>query len=113
MHAAVLCQSPLVMGTSDEHPETDSERDSIREARLHDCLAKGDTVEALREAEAWTSWPLDDIGLWLLVEAYFRSQRPECIPILERMLRQRSERDELSVARMAEMIEVAKQWSAV
>ncbi len=54
----------------------------------------------------------DDIGLWLLVEAYFQSQRPECVPILERMLRNKAERDEPSVKRMEDMIEEAKAWNA-
>lgn len=75
-------------------------------------LSAQDVAGALAEAESWTFWPLDDIGLWLLVEAYFQSQRPECVPILERMLRNKAERDEPSVKRMEDMIEEAKAWNA-
>ena len=92
-------------------PATDS--DSLRESQLYDCLARGDTEGSLKEAESWDFWPIDDIGLWLLVESYFQSQRLECVPILEHLLGTRSERDELSVARMEEMIAVAKTWKQV
>ena len=99
------------MRDQDEH-DAGAAGESLREELLHDFLVRGEIVEALREAESWTSWPLDDIGLWLLVEAYFQSRRPECAPILDRMLRNKGERDELSVKRMEEMLEAVKEWGS-
>lgn len=99
------------MSTTEEPSDPDLERESLQETRLYNLLTGGDIAEALHEAESWTAWPLDDIGLWLLAEAYFQSQRAECVPILRRMLRNKHERDDLSVAHMEDMIRVASAWN--
>lgn len=108
----MLRESALIMSNRDEKLDTHLALESLREGHLHDLLVRGELAEALREAESWAFWPLDDIGLWLLVEAYFQSHRQECVPILERMLRDEAKRDELSVKRMEEMVEEARAWSA-
>jgi hypothetical protein len=107
----MLCESALIMDKDNENPDATLTGESLREAELYDLLVMGDHAEALRQAESWPVWPLDDIGLWLLVEVYFQSQRQECAPILERMLRNKGQRDELSVKRMEEMLEEAKAWA--
>lgn len=87
------------------------EAETLRENLLYGLLGREDICGALAEVESWSSWPVDDIGLWLLVETFFQSRRLECVPILERMLRSRGERDELSVGKMEEMIATAVAWS--
>lgn len=83
----------------------------LRENLLYGHLCSSNIPAALDEVESWQSWPLDDIGLWLLVETFFQSRRLECVPILHRMLRTRAERDELSVRKMEDMLAIARGWS--
>jgi len=83
----------------------------LREVRLYDLLANGDTSQALAEVESWTSWPLDLIGRWLVIEAYFQSQRGDFLPVLERMLLDGVERNMDAVAQMEQMIVLGRTWS--
>ncbi len=104
--ADYLCRAIRVA----EEAGLDIEVESLRENLLYGYLVCSNLPAALAEVESWSSWPADDIGLWLVVEALFQSHRLECIPILERMLRSRSERDELSVIKMEEMVATARGW---
>jgi hypothetical protein len=87
------------------------EVESLRENLLYGYLVSTDVEAALAEVESWKSWPFDEVGMWLLIEVFFQSRRLECVPLLERMLRSRSERDTLSVVKMEQMIETARNWS--
>jgi hypothetical protein len=104
--ADYLCRAIRVA----EEAGLDIEVESLRENLLYGYLVGSNIAAALAEVESWSSWPTDDIGLWLLVEAFFQSRRRECVPILERMLRDANLRDELSIRRMKEMIGVAATW---
>jgi hypothetical protein len=94
-----------------EEAGLDVEVEWLRENLLYGYLGSSNIPAALAEVESWQSWPVDDIGLWLLVETFFQSRRLECVPILERMLISRGERDELSVRKMEEMVAIARAWS--
>lgn len=97
------------MNRTDEEAQIDAEMSS-REQRLDDLLGEGKVSEALREVESWAFWPLDDIGLWLLIEAFYQSRRRDCVPVLERLLRDETGRDDLSLRHMQEMLEAAREW---
>lgn len=94
-----------------EEADLDVEVESLRENLVYGYLASSNIPAALAEVESWQSWPIDEVGSWLVIETFFQSRRLECVPILERMLRSRSERDELSVRKMEEMIAIAGAWS--
>ncbi|NOU28013.1 MAG: hypothetical protein HOO96_08925 [Polyangiaceae bacterium] len=82
------------------------------EGRVYMHLARGELTEALAEVESWASWPLDLIGRWLVIEAYFQSQRRDFVPALERMLLDGVEQREGNIAQMEAMIELARAWPA-
>lgn len=71
-------------------------------------LWNGKDHEALSIVEQWTCWPTD-ADLVIVLEAYYRCERPECIPILQRMLtfRPLDERDE---ADLVGRLERARTW---
>jgi hypothetical protein len=48
-------------------------------------LWNGRDHEALSIVETWPCWPTD-ADLVIVMEAYYRCKRPECVPILRRML---------------------------
>lgn len=93
-------------------PGPDTAELHARQGRLFDHLARGDLGNALAEVDSWTSWPLDLIGRWLVIETYFQSQRRDFVPVLKRMLRDGIEPNKAHVAQMEAMIEQANSWPA-
>lgn len=71
-------------------------------------LWNGKDHEALSIVEQWPCWPTN-ADLVIVLEAYYRCERPECIPILQRMLAlgPLHERDE---ADLVERLERARTW---
>lgn len=64
--------------------------------------------EALALVERWPSWPVDAVGLWIVLECYFSSRRREAVPILEHFLRQSTFPREDDVAHIQKMLVEAK-----
>jgi len=93
-------------------PGTNTVEMHERQGRLFDYLARGELQGALAEVDSWTSWPLDLIGRWLVIETYFQSQRRDFVPMLKRMIRDGIEPNTTHVARMEAMIEEADSWPA-
>lgn len=81
--------------------------------RMHlvgDLLKSGDNAGALAEVESWPYWELDDIQLWLVAETLFRAGKANCVPLLERFLRDQDSWDSAAVAEMQRMVATARAW---
>lgn len=99
------------LSLSDE-PLPDVDVAWMRTSLVADLLSAGDVEGALSEVESWSSWGIDALDLWLVAETLFRAGRSGCLPVLERMLRDRDSWDDASIAQLEGMTATARSWGS-
>lgn len=82
----------------------------VRGMIVCELFASRDLAGALVEVESWSHWPLDPEDLWLVGEALFEAQRPECVPIFERLLRHRDDLKGNALEVLEGMMATARTW---
>ncbi len=100
------------MVVATEHSFSDAE--DVWHTRMNlviDLLNSADDPGALAEVESWTYWQLDSVQLWLVGETLFRTGKKECVPVLERVLRDQEFRDPVGRQELERKAAIARTWT--